>query len=1051
MTTPIPQPPGYPLVGNITDVDPKDSFGSINRLADKYGEIFKLSVFGNDRYFLCSERLVNEACDETRFVKSINTNLEQVRNGVGDGLFTAYHMEHNWELAHRILVPAFGPIGIKDMYDEMYDIATQLVSKWARSDPDESVHVTNDFTRLTLDSIALCAMDKRFNSFYHEEMHPFVDAMSEFLAESGARSKKTHLQMMLNRGATQRYEANIALMKTVAQEVVDRRRKTPSDKKDLLNAMLFGKDPKTGERLSDETVMNNMITFLIAGHETTSGLLSFTTYYLLKNPEILQRAQREVDSVVGKGPVKFEHMSKLPYIEAALKESLRLTPTAAAFSVQPKPGTTEPVLLAGEYLVPADATLMCFLPKAQSDPAVYGQDAEQYKPERMMPEEFAKLPPASWKPFGNGARGCIGRPFAWQEAILALALVLQNFNLRMADPSYQLKIKQTLTIKPDNFYIKVSLRPGINPINIEKRMYSDLSASKDDRQKTAAMAVTSGRMKPMTILYGSNSGTCEGLAQKLASTGSSHGFTSVARSLDSAVDHFPTDQPVVIITASYEGLAPDNAALFTEWLKQLDSSKLKDAKCAVFGCGHRDWVATYQKIPSLYETELKGKGADLILPRGETNVAAGTIFDDFDAWSDKLWSALGSRTNTVVEGLEMELSSNSRASHLRYSVQDALIIKNERLTPAGLRSEKRYVEFRLPTGASYDTGDYLALLPINDISVVSRVLRRFQLPWDATMKLKKGAHSTIPTEVEMSVSTVLASYVELNASATKKNIQTMVSYGVDDTSKFDNKDSQQSVIDILEAHPELSLPFAVYLSMLPPMRIRQYSISSSPLADPSIASITFSLATDSDPEMTSHPGVATHYLKSLQAGSIVQVSIRKSPASFHPPIDPQTPIIMMCAGTGIAPFRGFVQERAIKISSLPTKHDHMTLGPAVLVIGCRDPKVDKIHAAELEEWEKQGAVKIYYAYSRAAEQSDGCKYAQDRLWRERKEIGKLFQEGAKVFICGSSALGKGVAETACKMRIEGWKQKTGEELSTEEVRKWWDGLRGERYAVDVFD
>lgn len=263
--TPIPQPPGYPLVGNITNIDPKNSINSIIQLSAKYGEIFKLSVFGNDRYILCSQRLVQEVCDESRFVKSINTNLEQVRNGVGDGLFTAYHGEHNWGVAHRTLTPSFGPIGISGMYDEMYDIATQLVSKWARSDPEEPIQATEDFTRLTLDSIALCAMDKRFNSFYHEEMHPFVNAMSEFLYESGARGRKSRLEMLLNQAPTRQYEKNIALMKSVAQEVIDRRRKTPSDKKDLLNAMLYGKDPKTGERMSDENIMNNMITFLIAG------------------------------------------------------------------------------------------------------------------------------------------------------------------------------------------------------------------------------------------------------------------------------------------------------------------------------------------------------------------------------------------------------------------------------------------------------------------------------------------------------------------------------------------------------------------------------------------------------------------------------------------------------------------------------------------------------------------------------------------------------------------------------------------------------------------
>lgn len=88
-----------------------------------------------------------------------------------------------------------------------------------------------------------------------------------------------------------------------------------------------------------------MLTDICTGHETTSGLLSFTSYYLMKDPEAMRKAQQEVDTVIGKDPVNFQHMSKLPYIEAVLRESLRLSPIAPAFAVQPISGTTEPVLL----------------------------------------------------------------------------------------------------------------------------------------------------------------------------------------------------------------------------------------------------------------------------------------------------------------------------------------------------------------------------------------------------------------------------------------------------------------------------------------------------------------------------------------------------------------------------------------------------------------------------------------------------------------------------------------------------------------------------------
>jgi len=144
-------------------------------------------------------------------------------------------------------------------------------------------------------------------------------------------------------------------------------------------------------------------------------MLSFLFYNLLKNPSTYQAAQRQVDEVIGHGPITIDHMSKLPYIEACLRETLRLTPTAPAFTLQTRPDTTEdPILLGGKWEVKKGTPIIAILPKIHKDPAVYGPDAESFKPERMLEEPFSKLPKNAWKPFGNGMRGCIGRPFAWQ-------------------------------------------------------------------------------------------------------------------------------------------------------------------------------------------------------------------------------------------------------------------------------------------------------------------------------------------------------------------------------------------------------------------------------------------------------------------------------------------------------------------------------------------------------------------------------------------------------------------------------------------------------------
>ncbi len=213
-------------------------------------------------------------------------------------------------------MPAFGPVSIRNMFDDMHDVATQLCMKWARYGPNQSITVTDDFTRLALDTIALCSMGYRFNSYYTSEMHPFVESMGEFLVACGRRFARPPIPTWFYRTEDAKYWEDIAVMQKTAEDVLKARKEQGTDRKDLLQAMIAGVDSKTGKHMTDQSIIDNLITFLIAGHETTSGLLSFTFYRILKNPEVYRKAQQEVDSVVGKDRITIEHLNKLPYIAA---------------------------------------------------------------------------------------------------------------------------------------------------------------------------------------------------------------------------------------------------------------------------------------------------------------------------------------------------------------------------------------------------------------------------------------------------------------------------------------------------------------------------------------------------------------------------------------------------------------------------------------------------------------------------------------------------------------------------------------------------------------
>jgi cytochrome P450/NADPH-cytochrome P450 reductase len=125
----------------------------------------------------------------------------------------------------------------------------------------------------------LCAMSYRFNSFYKEEMHPFIDAMVNFLKVGGSKARRPNAMAAFFRAEDQQFDQGIQYMRNLSADLVKQRRENPTETKDLMNAMINGKDPKTGESLTEDSIIDNMITFLIAGHETTSGLLVSTSLF----------------------------------------------------------------------------------------------------------------------------------------------------------------------------------------------------------------------------------------------------------------------------------------------------------------------------------------------------------------------------------------------------------------------------------------------------------------------------------------------------------------------------------------------------------------------------------------------------------------------------------------------------------------------------------------------------------------------------------------------------------------------------------------------------
>ena len=357
--------------------------------------------------------------------------------------------------------------------------------------------------------------------------------------------------------------------------------------------------------------------------------------------------------------------------------------------------------------------------------------------------------------------------------MLATTMLLQVFDFRFADQNYKLGIQQTLTIKPKGFFMHASLRKGIDPIHLESMLSGGSSSATEIKEKAKQDDDSTKSTKSrMSIFFGGNMGTCESLAQTTAQSAVRYGFTATVKPLDDATDNLPRDQPVLIITASYEGEPPDNAGRFVSWLKGSEASDLSQVQYAVFGCGNRDWKETYQRIPTLTDAQLEKRKATRLAIRGSADAANNDVFNDFEKWEDQVfWPAVkskfaGDKAVDEPATLGIEVSTTLRPSHLRADVKEAIVIKNDNLTE-GTGIDKRHLELQLPTDMTYKAGDYLAVLPLNHQSTVARVIKRFDLPWDAFLTVKVG-ETTLPKNTPMSVYDVLVGYVELSQVCTKR-------------------------------------------------------------------------------------------------------------------------------------------------------------------------------------------------------------------------------------------------------------------------------------------
>ena len=359
---------------------------------------------------------------------------------------------------------------------------------------------------------------------------------------------------------------------------------------------------------------------------------------------------------------------------------------------------------------------------------------------------------------------------------------------------------------------------------------------------------------------------------------------------------------------------------------------------------------------------------------------------------------------------------------------------------------------------TYEPGDHLCVVPVNPPALVERALKRVGIDADAYIRIESRSQmrGPFPSGSTFSVRRLAERYGELQAVATRKDIAVLASYtqcpdskakleaiaapakNGSDLYRSEVQAKRKSVLDIMEEFPACDVPFGVFLELIPWLTPRYYSISSSMRAAADRCSIT--VAVVEGPARSGHGtyhGICSTHLANVAPGEKVLAVVQEPATPFRLPEDPSVPVIMIGPGTGLAPFRGFIQARRA------LKAEGKTLGDAMLFFGCRHPEQDFIYGNELNAAAEEGLIDLHTAFSRA--QSERI-YVQDLLRKEEASVWRLIEQGAIIYVCGDGAgMEPDVRRALTKIYAE------HADVEFTEAENWMeDFVANDRYVLDVW-
>jgi cytochrome P450 len=356
---------------------------------------------------------------------------------IGEGLFTSEG--DFWRRQRKLAQPAFHRQRLGAFVATMAAANEAMLERWeAPRRSGEIFDVAAEMSRLTLGIVGRTLFSRNLDDAADEVGH----TLTEVLALMNDRTMRfMPSPLWWPTAFNRRLAAKIRVLDRVVFDIIEARRRTDEAPEDLLDMLLRARDEETGEGMTDRQLRDEVMTFVLAGHETTAVALSWTWYLLDRHPEVAERLRAEVASALGGRTPTLEDLPRLRYGRMVVEEAMRLYPPVWGFFRQALAADT-----LGEHTVPKGALVLMSPYVTHRHPGVW-EDPERFDPERFAAERVRERPRFAYLPFSGGPRLCIGNEFALMEAQLAVAMTVQRYRLRLV-PGARVVPESRVTLRP---------------------------------------------------------------------------------------------------------------------------------------------------------------------------------------------------------------------------------------------------------------------------------------------------------------------------------------------------------------------------------------------------------------------------------------------------------------------------------------------------------------------------------------------------------------------------------------------------------------------------